>query len=55
MAWVLMFTAFGVLMLISSDILEALKNKKLANRHAIVAMVWFVLAFIIVIIERTTD
>ncbi len=59
MIWAMMFTAFGILMLISSDILEALGDSKLAkslaSRHTIISMIWFALAFAVILIEKATD
>ncbi len=55
MNWPMFFVGLGVLMLISSDILEALQNSKLASRHVVVAMVRFTLAVIIIVIEKAAD
>lgn len=59
MAWSMLFVVFGILMLISSDILEALGDNKLAkslaSRHTIVSMVWFALALAMLLIEKATD
>ena len=59
MTWYMLFVLLGVLMLITSDILEALGDNKLAkslaSRQTTVSMIWFAMALVTVIIEKATD